>query len=66
MTLLGLGNATRHFGDLVAADDVSLSIEAGEFFALSAPSGSPLMDATGPNSPNLISSGNPDRKHRRG
>lgn len=39
MVLLELRNVTRRFGDLVAVDDVSLSIEAGEFFTLLGPSG---------------------------
>ena len=34
----GVRNVTRRFGDLVAADDVSLSIEEGEFFTLPGPS----------------------------
>lgn len=39
MALLELKNVTRRFGDFVAVDDVSLSIEAGEFFTLLGPSG---------------------------
>lgn len=39
MALLELRHVTRRFGDLVAVDDVSLSIEAGEFFTLLGPSG---------------------------
>jgi len=39
MALLELRNITRRFGDFVAVDDVSLSIEAGEFFTLLGPSG---------------------------
>jgi spermidine/putrescine transport system ATP-binding protein len=39
MALLELRNVTRRFGDFVAVDDVSLSIEAGEFFCLLGPSG---------------------------
>ncbi|WP_340100550.1 ABC transporter ATP-binding protein [Salinibaculum salinum] len=32
-------NLTKHFGDLVAVDDVSLSVEAGELLCLLGPSG---------------------------
>jgi spermidine/putrescine transport system ATP-binding protein len=39
MALLEIRNVTRRFGDLVAVDDVSLAIEAGEFFTLLGPSG---------------------------
>lgn len=39
MALLELRNVTRRFGDFVAVDDVSLSIETGEFFTLLGPSG---------------------------
>jgi spermidine/putrescine transport system ATP-binding protein len=39
MALLELRNVTRRFGDFAAVDDVSLSIEAGEFFTLLGPSG---------------------------
>ncbi len=39
MALLEICNVTRRFGDFVAVDDVSLSIEAGEFFTLLGPSG---------------------------
>ena len=39
MALLEIRNVTRRFGDFVAVDDVSLSIEAGEFFCLLGPSG---------------------------
>ena len=39
MALLEIRNVTRRFGDFVAVDDVSLSIEAGEFFTLLGPSG---------------------------
>lgn len=39
MPLLEIRNVTRRFGDFTAVDDVSLSIEAGEFFTLLGPSG---------------------------
>ena len=39
MALLEVRNVTRRFGDFVAVDDISLSIEAGEFFTLLGPSG---------------------------
>ncbi|MEW6313974.1 MAG: ABC transporter ATP-binding protein [Pseudomonadota bacterium] len=39
MALLELRNVTRRFGDFTAVDDVSLSVEAGEFFTLLGPSG---------------------------
>ena len=39
MALLDIRNVSRRFGDLKALDDVSLSIEAGEFFTLVGPSG---------------------------
>ncbi len=39
MALLEIRNVTRRLGDFVAVDDVSLSIEAGEFFCLLGPSG---------------------------
>ncbi len=39
MALLEIRNLTRRFGDFVAVNDVSLSIEAGEFFCLLGPSG---------------------------
>jgi spermidine/putrescine transport system ATP-binding protein len=39
MALLQIGNLTRRFGDFVAVDDVSLNVEAGEFFCLLGPSG---------------------------
>ncbi|MBX3671949.1 MAG: ABC transporter ATP-binding protein [Burkholderiales bacterium] len=39
MPLLEIKDVTRRFGDLVAVDGVSLSIEVGEFFTLLGPSG---------------------------
>jgi len=39
MPLLEIRNVTRRFGPLLAVDDVSLSVEAGEFFTLLGPSG---------------------------
>ncbi len=39
MALLELRNITRRFGDLEAVKDVTLAIEAGEFFTLLGPSG---------------------------
>src|SRR5690606_11866789 len=39
MALLEIRNVTRRFGDFVAVDDVSFSVEAGEFFTLLGPSG---------------------------
>ena len=39
MALLEIRNVTRRFDALTAVDDVSLSIEAGEFFTLLGPSG---------------------------
>jgi len=39
VALLEIRNVTRQFGALKAVDDVSLSIEAGEFFTLLGPSG---------------------------
>jgi spermidine/putrescine transport system ATP-binding protein len=39
MALLEIRNVTRRFGEFAAVDDVSLSIEAGEFFTLLGPSG---------------------------
>ncbi len=39
MALLEIRNVTRRFGEFTAVDDVSLDIEAGEFFTLLGPSG---------------------------
>ena len=39
MALLEIRNITRRFGDFAALEDVSLSIESGEFFTLLGPSG---------------------------
>lgn len=39
MPLLEIQNVSRHFGEFHAVDDVSLAIEAGEFFTLLGPSG---------------------------
>ncbi|HTP47383.1 MAG TPA: ABC transporter ATP-binding protein [Casimicrobiaceae bacterium] len=39
MALLEIQNVTRRFGDFTAVDDVSIGIEAGEFFTLLGPSG---------------------------
>jgi spermidine/putrescine transport system ATP-binding protein len=39
MALLEIRNVTRRFGDLAAVENVSISIEAGEFFTLLGPSG---------------------------
>ncbi|NIO39160.1 MAG: ATP-binding cassette domain-containing protein, partial [Burkholderiales bacterium] len=39
MALLEIRNVTRRFGDVPAVDDVSLSVDAGEFFTLLGPSG---------------------------
>jgi len=39
MAILEIRNVTRRFGALKAVDDVSLTIEAGEFFTLLGPSG---------------------------
>jgi spermidine/putrescine transport system ATP-binding protein len=39
MTLLEIRNVTRRFGGFTAVNDVSISIEAGEFFTLLGPSG---------------------------
>ena len=50
MTLLEIRNVTRRFGALTAVDNVSLSVEAGEFFTLPRPSGcgkTPLLRMAG-------------------
>jgi spermidine/putrescine transport system ATP-binding protein len=39
MALLEVQNVTRRFGDFTAVDNVSIGIEAGEFFTLLGPSG---------------------------
>jgi spermidine/putrescine transport system ATP-binding protein len=39
MALLEVRNITRRFGDFIAVDGVSFSVEAGEFFTLLGPSG---------------------------
>lgn len=39
MALLEIRNLSRRFGDYTAVDDISLAIEAGEFFTLLGPSG---------------------------
>ena len=38
MALLEIRNVSRRFGDFAAVDNISLSIEAGEFFTLLGPS----------------------------
>lgn len=40
MAQLILQNLTRHFGDIIAVDDVSFTVGSGEFVALLGPSGS--------------------------
>jgi ABC-type uncharacterized transport system ATPase subunit len=39
MALLEIQNVTRRFGTFTAVDQVSIAIEAGEFFTLLGPSG---------------------------
>lgn len=38
-TIIRFENVTKRFGKMVAVDNVSLSIDEGEFFALLGPSG---------------------------
>src|ERR1700742_2878157 len=38
-TIIRFENVTKRFGKMVAVDDVSLSVNEGEFFALLGPSG---------------------------
>jgi len=39
MALLEIQNVSRRFGDFTAVDEVSIAVEAGEFFTLLGPSG---------------------------
>jgi len=39
VALLDIEHVTRRFGDFAAVDDVTLAVEAGEFFTLLGPSG---------------------------
>ena len=39
MALLEIRNVTRRFGSYIAVDNVSITVEAGEFFTLLGPSG---------------------------
>ena len=39
MALLEIQNVSRRFGDFTAVDQISIAIEAGEFFTLLGPSG---------------------------
>ena len=37
--IIRIENVSKHFGDVVAVDDISIDIESGEFFSLLGPSG---------------------------
>ncbi len=39
MAILEIRKVSRRYGELLAVDDVSFSVEAGEFFTLLGPSG---------------------------
>jgi len=38
-TIIRIQNVSKHFGDVVAVDDISIDIASGEFFSLLGPSG---------------------------
>jgi spermidine/putrescine ABC transporter ATP-binding subunit len=38
-TIIRIENVSKHFGDVVAVDDISIDIDTGEFFSLLGPSG---------------------------